>query len=262
MASRHSAPIGAPCWVDLMTSDIERARGFYAELFGWTADEPDPRFGGYFNFEKNGVLIAGCMVAQPGAGLPDVWSIYLATDDAAKTVAAAAENGGQIHVEPMKVGSLGTMAVVGDPTGGTIGVWQPETHQGFGLVAEPGAPGWFELQTGDYEEAVRFYRNVFRWHTRVMSDTADFRYTLLVDGDTELAGIMDASALLPRGVPAQWSVYFATDDVDAAAAKTVEAGGRVLRPAEDTPYGRIARVTDATGAEFKLVAPGEAVPVE
>jgi predicted enzyme related to lactoylglutathione lyase len=37
MTNRHAAPLGAPCWVDLWTSDIQGSRQFYAELFGWQA---------------------------------------------------------------------------------------------------------------------------------------------------------------------------------------------------------------------------------
>ena len=55
------------------------------------------------------------MKAQPDAGMPDVWSIYLATDDAAKTAEVATANGGQVVVEPMPVGDLGTMAFITDP---------------------------------------------------------------------------------------------------------------------------------------------------
>jgi predicted enzyme related to lactoylglutathione lyase len=55
MPAREDAPLGAPCWVDLMTSNTERSRAFYGELFGWTADEPNQEFGGYFNFRKDGV---------------------------------------------------------------------------------------------------------------------------------------------------------------------------------------------------------------
>src|SRR5215210_2297887 len=110
MPARDTAPTGAPCWVDVMTSDTERSRAFYCELFGWTADEPDEEFGGYFTFRKDGVLVAGGMAVQPG--MPDVWSVYLTTDDAEKTVAAATSGGGQVVVEPMAVADLGTMAFV------------------------------------------------------------------------------------------------------------------------------------------------------
>ena len=49
MPARESAPVGAPCWIDLMTSDTQRSREFYGELFGWDAEEPNAEFGGYRN---------------------------------------------------------------------------------------------------------------------------------------------------------------------------------------------------------------------
>jgi predicted enzyme related to lactoylglutathione lyase len=258
--TREIATVGAPCWVDLMTSDVERSRAFYSELFGWTAGEPAEEFGGYFNFSKDGVLVAGCMASQPAAGVADVWSVYLATDDAGKTVDAAAANGGQVHVQAMAVADLGTMAVVGDPGGAGIGVWQPGRHRGFGVFGEAGTPSWFELHTRDYEAAVGFYRDVFGWDTHPVGDTPEFRYTTLKHGEAWLAGIMDASGFLPEGVPAHWSVYFGVDDTDAALAKIVDLGGSIVAAAEDTPYGRLATAADSAGARFKLVAPNAAMP--
>ncbi|MGH3547334.1 MAG: VOC family protein [Pseudonocardiaceae bacterium] len=79
-------------------------------------------------------------------------------------------------------------------------------------------------------------------------------------GEDWLAGIMDASAFLPVGVSAHWSVYFGIDDTDAALAKIVDLGGSILIAAEDTPYGRLAAAADPTGARFKLVAANEATP--
>ena len=56
-------PVGAPCWADLWTSDIEGTRSFYADLFGWEAQEQNPEFGGYFMFTRDGVPVAGGMPA-------------------------------------------------------------------------------------------------------------------------------------------------------------------------------------------------------
>jgi predicted enzyme related to lactoylglutathione lyase len=250
---RDEAPIGAPCWIDLFTSDPDKSRAFYGELFDWTSTEPNEEFGGYINFSKDGALVAGAMANDGTQGVPDVWSVYLATDDAQKTADAALANGGQVHVPPMAVGDLGTMAVLADVGGAAIGIWQPGEHKGFGILAEPNTPGWFELHTRDYEETVRFYRDVFRWDTHTQGDTPEFRYTTLGEGDSQAAGIMDATGFLPEGVPAHWSVYFQVDDTDAALARTVELGGAIVVPAETTPYGRLASATDATGALFKLV---------
>lgn len=260
MPTRDAAPNGAPCWIDLMTSDTERSKAFYCELFGWSAEPPAEEFGGYVNFTKNGVLVAGCMASQPGSGRPDAWSVYLATDDARKATDTAVANGGQTYVEPMAVGDLGTMGFLGDAGGAGIGIWQPGRHKGFGIHGEAGSPSWFELHTRDYEDSVGFYRTVFGWDTHVVGDTSEFRYTTLKHGDEWLAGIMDAAGFLPDGVPAHWSVYFGVDDADAALARIVDLGGQVLRPAEDTPHGRLATAADPTGAQFKIVAPNAAMP--
>ena len=209
MPKRDAAPIGAPCWVDLFTSDPDKSRAFYGRLFGWTSEDAGEEYGGYINFFKDGVPVAGCMRNDGSSGTPDLWSVYLATDDAQATGDAAVENGGQVLVPAMKVMDLGTMVVVTDPGQAAIGAWQPGLHHGFGILAEPG---------------------------------------------TQLAGIMDAGAFLPEGVPASWSIYFGVDDTDAALATTVDLGGAVVVPAEDTPYGRLAQAEDPTGARFKLVA--------
>lgn len=257
MPQRDTAVIGAPCWIDLMTSDTARSREFYCQLFGWTAEEPAEQFGGYFSFLKDGTRIAGCMASQPE--MPDVWSVYLATEDAKATADATTEHGGQVHVGVMDVAELGAMAVLGDPGGATIGIWQPGTHQGFGVINEAGAPSWFELHTRDFDATVAFYRDVFGADTHVLSDTSEFRYTILKQGE-DFAGVMDATGYLPDGVPAHWSIYFGVDDTDAALAKIVELGGAIVAAAEDTPYGRLATAADPTGAQFKLVAPNEAMP--
>ena len=54
MPQRDAAPIGAPCWVDLYTSDPDRSIAFYGDLFGWTAESAGEEYGGYINFAKDG----------------------------------------------------------------------------------------------------------------------------------------------------------------------------------------------------------------
>jgi uncharacterized protein len=254
MPEIESVPVGNPCWIDLFTTDPEASKAFYGALLGWTAEDTGEEYGGYITFAKDGRLVAGAMKNDGAGGMPDLWTIYLATDDAKATTEATLAAGGQVIVAPMDVGTLGTMAVLVDPGQAAIGIWQPADHKGFQVVAEEGAPAWFELFTRDYDSAVSYYEKVFGWDTHVAGDSADFRYTTLGEGDDQAAGIMDASGFLPDGAPAHWSVYFSVADADATAAKAVELGGSVVAPPEDTPYGRLATLTDSTGATFKLIS--------
>lgn len=253
MPQRDATLIGAPCWIDLFTSDPHRSRAFYRQLFGWTDHEAGEEYGGYVNFLRDGQPVAGCM-GNDQPGVPDTWSVYLTTDDAHATADAAAAAGGQVVVPAMEVMDLGSMALVADAGGAAIGAWQPGLHHGFAVLGEPGAPSWFELLTRDYDASVQFYRDVFKWETHVASDTPEFRYTTLGQGDAQAAGIMDAASFLPDGEPGAWSVYFGVDDADAALTMVVDLGGSVVRPAEDTPYGRLAQAADPTGALFKVIA--------
>lgn len=254
MTHRDDAPLGAPCWIELFTSDPDRARAFYGELFGWESEAAGEEYGGYLTFTKDGTLVAGGMRNDGSQGAPDVWTVYLASADAKATADAAAAHGGQIHMT-MDVPAMGVMALVADPGGAAIGVWQAEGHRGFQVLDEPGTAAWFELHTRDYDAAVRFYQDVFGWDAHVASNEPDFRYTTLGEGEGQLAGIMDASVYPDDGSPSRWSVYFGTDDVDATLEQVVALGGTVTFPAEDTPYGRLAAATDPTGTAFKLRGP-------
>jgi hypothetical protein len=206
------------------------------------------------------------MRSDDAAPVSDVWSIYLATDDVTKTLEAVPTHGGQVIVPAMQVGDAGTMAFVLDASGAGIGLWQAGDFHGFSVLAEPGAPSWFELITRDYAAAGAFYRDVLGWDTQVVSDTDAFRYRTLKNpadaDDGGLAGLMDGAGFLPEGVPSVWSLYIGVDDTDAAVARAVELGGSVVQPAEDTPYGRLAAITDATGAQLKLVAANDAMPAK
>ena len=170
MTTRDRAPVGAPCWTDLWTGDVEGSRTFYSELFGWEAQEPNPDFGGYFMFTRDGVPVAGGMGDMGDMRADNSWKIYLSTDDIANTLKAAEAEGAQIVAPASPVADLGTQAVFTDPTGAHLGAWQPGTFPGFTILDEHGAPSWFELFTRDHAAAVAFYRTVFGLEPNTIGD--------------------------------------------------------------------------------------------
>ncbi|MGC0365816.1 putative enzyme related to lactoylglutathione lyase [Rhodococcus sp. 27YEA15] len=244
---------GTPCWIDLTSSDTKTAATFYTNLFGWQTDtNDDDQYGGYVIFSKNGQPIAGLGGRQPGNPYADVWTTYISSADAAASAAKAEAAGATIMMSAMTVGPKGSMAILGDPSGAVVGLWQPDEHEGFALAGEAGAPVWHETLSKDYDAVLPFYSDLFGWQYHTLSDSDEFRYSQATRNGTVVAGLMDARSFLPADAPSFWQVYFGVDDTDAAVAKVIEFGGSVLRAPEDTPFGRLASVADPLGAAFQI----------
>jgi predicted enzyme related to lactoylglutathione lyase len=106
---------GTPCWVDLLSSDVERSKSFYGALFGWVATDAGEDLHGYATFTSDDRPVAGMMGRTPGMDSPDVWSTYLATDNIDASADAATEAGAQVLASPMDVADIGRMALLTDP---------------------------------------------------------------------------------------------------------------------------------------------------
>lgn len=249
---------GTPCWVDLGTPDIERSVDFYSGLLGWDVppSENAEQTGGYRLANSDGKPVAGLMPLMQ-EGQPPAWTTYISTDDADEVAAKARDAGAQQIAEPMDVMDLGRMALFVDPTGAFFGIWQPQSFPGAGVVGETGAMVWNELNTRDPERAAQFYGDVFGWETRPFEGDGGPPYlTIHVGGeDRGVGGIMDTRAFEAE-VPANWMVYFAVDDADAAAAKAQDLGGTVAQePMDVSNVGRIAVLHDPGGAHFAVIKP-------
>jgi len=261
--SEYTAPVGAPIWFDLMSSDPARAAEFYHAIFGWELEGPaHPELGGYQNFTRNGKRVAGLAphMAEAG-GVANVWSVYLHTADATATAAAAEAAGASIMVPPMPVADLGSMMVVTDPAGAVIGFWQPGTHVGFTEWGEHGTPYWFECQSKDYDKSVDFYPQVTGARLEEIGtggapdSVGPERYSQVFVGDSSYSGIMDAAKVFPAEVPSFWQVYVTVDDVAATVAQAGSLGAEIVMPSEVTPYGTLAAIKDPLGALICLGHP-------
>ncbi|MFD4292962.1 VOC family protein [Rhodococcus sp. NPDC058505] len=258
--SEYSAPIGAPIWCDLMSSDPAGAADFYRAIFGWEVEGP-PReeFGGYQNFTRDGRRVAGLSPwMQEAGGPPNVWSVYLHTADADATARAVEAAGGSVLFPPMAIGTEGTMLAASDTAGAAIGFWQPADHTGFSRWGEHGTPYWFESQSKDYAKSIAFYPKVIGARIEEVvpagPDTPG-AYSQVFVGESAYSGIMDAAQIQPAEVPSFWQVYITVDDVAGTVAQVESLGGAVRMPAVDTPYGTLAVVTDPFGAAICLGHP-------
>ncbi|MER5519330.1 VOC family protein [Streptomyces sp. NPDC002763] len=237
---------GGPCWTELGTDDLESAKRFYAELFGWRP-ETDPRqeAGGYTVAHLGDAAVAA-MSPLYQESQPVAWNVSFAVTDADATARLVEEAGGTVVVGPMDIFDVGRFSVAVDPTGAAFQLWEARAFPGAGLLNAPGALGWVELATRDTGRAGSFYGTVFGWS----AESSEW-YTEFAVGGQRFGGMADMGDRFPPEVPPHWLPYFAVEDVDATAEVAVAAGGTVRAEPMTVPDGpRIAVLTDPRGAVF------------
>ncbi|MGW7821540.1 VOC family protein [Streptomyces puniciscabiei] len=244
---------GGPCWTELGTSDLEGAKRFYTELFGWRP-ETDPRqeAGGYTVAHLGDAAVAA-LTPLYQESQPVAWNVSFAVTDADTAVRRVEEAGGTVILGPVDVFDVGRFAVALDPTGAVFQLWQARSFPGAGLFNAPGTLGWVELATRHTERARDFYTTVFGW-----SVNASEAYTQWgIDGG-DFGGMADMGDRFPPQVPPHWLPYFAVDDVDATAEVAQRAGGAIVLAPVSVPDGpRVAVLRDPQGAAFGVYRAGE-----
>jgi predicted enzyme related to lactoylglutathione lyase len=262
MSERDGYEQGTPSWVDHTSPDPEGAARFYGELFGWEAknvmpvDAPQR----YLIASQRGRSVAGIGSAPPDSPAPPSWTTYVAVDDADEIAGRVARAGGSVLADPFDVFDAGRLAVLADPGGAVVGIWQAGTNTGAELVNEPGALTWNELNTRDPDAAAAFYGEVFGWRAVPVSDVGVSYTVWHLAGDesddpgTGIGGMIAMSPdLFPPEVPPHWLVYFGVEEAPAALGRAQELGASVVSGPFETPGGPVAVLTDPTGAAFAVV---------
>lgn len=252
MTTRNSPwPEGVPCWVDVGVDDMDKARRFYGALLGWEIPEGSPEFMGYTSCTKDGRRVAG-MAPKMSSEQPTVWMTYLSVTDLDATLGKVREQGGQVVSEAMDISDMGRMGLAIDPGGAGVGFWQSGTHTGFELTDEPGSVTWNENFSRAWKANQDFYAGVLGWEYDDISEDG-FEYAVFKVEGRPAGGIGQMGEDWPD-LPPYWSTYFKVADTDEACAELKRLGGTVLREPWDTPFGRMAAVTDDQGASFMLMA--------
>ena len=266
---REGFPPGVPCWVDTQQPDRDAALRFYGAVFGWSFENHLQRGDRAYDLAR----LDGRVVAAIGSGPSDTtatWTTYIGVDDVEAAVAHVEAAGGTVVAPPLRAGNAGRLALVTDPTGANLALWEPGRRKGVELVNEPGSWNWSLLSTPDPAGAAAFYAEIFGWETDLdapgpklvrLPGYADF----LEQFDPELRarhaaggvpeGFSDAVAwILPSRGAAFWAVTFSVADADAAAQAAEQEGGRVVSGPTDTEWTREVVLADPAGATFTASA--------
>jgi predicted enzyme related to lactoylglutathione lyase len=253
MSFSHEPLVGKVVWNDLVTQDLDVARRFYGDLFGWTFEQTTAPEGQPYLLARSGRIFVAGMVAANSPSKDVVlsrWLPYMSVKDVDTSVAQATAGGALVLVSPRDV-SLGRIAVIEDREKAVLGLARSRIGDPDDTTTAP-APGrvvWTELLANDPAAASQFYQTVIG----VTAHTIERHggpYTLLSVGGVDRAGILKNPA--EEAAPV-WLSYFGVQDVVSAAARVEALGGKViLSPSPQLRDGTMAVVTDPTGALFAL----------
>lgn len=256
MSERDGYQPGVPCWVDLLAPDVVAATSFYRELLGWEFDGPVP--GEYFVAQTRGRDVAG-VAAQP-PGVPTAWNTYVSVASVERAVEAAGGAGGQVVIAPFDALPAGRVAVIADPSGAVVGLWEPHDRNGAQIVNEASAWSMSMLHTPDPDACEAFFASVFGWQSEPFGPPGIklFRLPGFVGGEPNQPVPRDVVAVMaPADGESHWSVGFWVDDADAVAVKAAELGGSVVAPPNDDFGMRQAVLADPFGAAFSVTTTPE-----
>ena len=143
MPDRTSHPPGTISWTDLATTDAEGAKTFYGSLLGWEYEDMPAGGDAIYSMAKlrgrSAAAISSQQADEAAQGIPSHWNLYVTVEDLEATVGKVAEAGGQVLAEPFDVMDVGRMAVIAEPSGAALCLWQPGGSIGAEVVNEPGA---------------------------------------------------------------------------------------------------------------------------
>lgn len=253
MANVTSYPHGTFSWADLQTTDGAAAKSFYTNLFGWQAvDMPLPGGGVYSMLQQDGKDVVGLGEMQPeqkAQGMPPVWNSYISVDDVSAVTAKVGELGGTVIAPPFPVMDAGQMAVIQDPTGAFVSLWQTINHKGAGIFNVPNTMSWNELATRDTEAAKAFYTALLGWEAQ----TDESGYTVWLNKGRMNGGMMQMDEQW-EGIPPHWAVYFSVADCAATADKARALGATLIAPPfQAGEVGLISVIRDPQGAVFMAI---------
>ncbi len=111
-------------WNELMTRDAAASAKFYTALFGWSREDMDMQGNTYSMFKSGERPVGGMFMLPPDAeSMPGMWMAYVTVENLEASVARAKELGAKVHKDITTI-QMGRFAIIADPEGAVVGLWQ------------------------------------------------------------------------------------------------------------------------------------------
>jgi predicted enzyme related to lactoylglutathione lyase len=111
-------------YVELSTTDVDKAKSFYGQLFDWKLEDVPMGDGMTYTTIKPGEGTGGGIMQQHIPGPPSAWLAYVLVDDVAAATAKAKSLGAKVMKDTTAVGDYGWFSIIVDPTGAALGLWK------------------------------------------------------------------------------------------------------------------------------------------
>jgi predicted enzyme related to lactoylglutathione lyase len=109
--------------VELMSTDVDKAKSFYGELFDWKLEDM-PAGDVAYTMIKVGEGTGGGLMKNPMPGAPSMWVPYVLVDDLGAASSKARSLGATVVKDATEVTGAGSFVIITDPTGGMLGLWE------------------------------------------------------------------------------------------------------------------------------------------
>jgi predicted enzyme related to lactoylglutathione lyase len=115
--------------IELNTTDLDQAKKFYTDLFGWEMEDLETPEGPY-SMINVGEGTGGGMMKQPVPNAGSSWLPYVGVEDIEAATEKAKSLGAEIVMDVTEVPDMGWLSIFVDPTGAMLGLWKPMFEEG------------------------------------------------------------------------------------------------------------------------------------
>ena len=241
---------GALVWVDLLTTDPQKALAFYTAVFDWQsvsyADDT------YIELSHDGRIISAIVLYESDDAVDGDarWLVSLSVKDVDAAVATAVNNGGTVLEPATDLPDRGRYSVISDAQGAVLMLLRATSGDPVDTTPTLDQWDWAELWTDDVESAVSFYEALARYDTLRFPDSTDGAHIVLSTDGVARTTIVQ----LPwNDVEPNWIPYIPVADLSDTLRRINAAGGAVLVTSDDSePSVDVAIVMDPTGGVFAV----------